>query len=113
QPLKPSKNERIKKNKFALREDHFWELVLDVYKKSSELLIRASKSEQLQIITDQGNHNLWNHIESQPPLGTQKIRIPASNSPKARKERKSKLTVRSMEVNLNPQNYQEFSPYGC
>ncbi|MYI82968.1 MAG: IS4 family transposase [Chloroflexi bacterium] len=84
------------------REGDFWELLRDAQEQGGELLVRASRSARRRVMTAQGVQDLWEHVEGTEPLGTQKIRIPASGGPRARRERRARLTVRATEVDLVP-----------
>ncbi len=84
------------------REGDFWELLRDADEHGSALLVRASKSAQRRVMTESGEVDLWAHVEGSEPLGKQTLWIPASGGPRARKERKAKLTIRAVEVTLIP-----------
>lgn len=81
------------------REGDFRALIEDVHERGGGLLIRASRSARRRVRTDQGDVDLWEHVENAPVLDTQTIRIPACGGSRARKAR---LTVRAAMVDLVP-----------
>jgi len=84
------------------REGDFWELLREADEHGSELLVRASKSAQRRVMTELGEVDLRAHVEGSEPLGKQTLRIPPGGGPGARRERKARLTIRAVEVELIP-----------
>lgn len=66
----------------------------------AQLLIRAERSRNRQVLTEEETHaSLWRTLEQQAPIGTREILIPPSEK---RAARKASLEVRSAKVTLKP-----------
>ena len=85
------------------REGDFWQLLAQADRAGQELLVRASRGVQRQVVRPTGDTvDLWDHVQATAPVGTRTIKVPARGGPHRRRERVAKLTVRCTAVNLRP-----------